>query len=67
MNEKKESTDRLINKLKVLESRIDKLEIVTDEILNEVNSVYKDEVNRLKKKREIIKNQLEEIREISDP
>lgn len=66
MDTQKERTDKLLVKLKVLENRIDQLGLVTNEILNEVNSEYEDQIHQLKKKKETISNQLLEIQKIND-
>ena len=42
-----EEIDRMLNKLHVLESRIQQLKSITDEVLHEVNEKYLQEIKEL--------------------
>jgi DNA-binding SARP family transcriptional activator len=52
MENHKENIDKLVIKLKVLESRIQKLELLTDEVLLDVESEYQQRLIELHQKRE---------------
>ena len=63
MEKSKENIDSIISKLKVLEDRIRKLESLTDGVLSEVNSVYKQQIKELQIKKELIKQKISDIQE----
>ena len=66
MENRKENVDKLIIKLEVLENKIMKLETLTDEVLNDVQSEYKHQIKELKQKKEAAKQQLLKVLEIGD-
>ena len=66
MDERKVRIDNMLNKLKVLDSRIQKLESLTDEVLNEVESTYQQQIKELHLKKEAIQQKLTEIQEAGD-
>ena len=53
----------MLNKLKVLDSRIQKLESLTDDVLSEVKSTYRQHIKELHLKKEAMQQQLTEIQE----
>ncbi len=61
MDKHKVHIDNMVNKLQVLDSRIQKLESLTDEVLNEVESTYKQQIKTLHQKKELIKQKLSDI------
>ena len=63
MEKQKEYLDKMVIKLKVLDNRIQKLESLTDEVLNEVESLYKQKIRNLHLKKEAIKEQILKIQE----
>jgi len=63
LEKSKENIDSIISKLKVLEDRIRKLESLTDGVLSEVNSVYKQQIKELQIKKELIKQKISDIQE----
>ncbi|MCX6244146.1 MAG: hypothetical protein NTU98_05515 [Bacteroidetes bacterium] len=63
MDTRKEHIEKLVIKLKVLESKIQKLESLTDEVLNEVESEYKNQLKELYLKKEEAKHKLVTIQE----
>ena len=63
MEKQKEYLDKMVIKLKVLDNRIQKLESLTDEVLNEVESLYKQKIRDLHLKKEAIKEQILKIQE----
>ncbi len=63
MEKRKEYLDKMVIKLKVLDNRIQKLESLTDEVLNEVEYLYKQKINDLHLKKEAIKEQILKIQE----
>ncbi len=52
MDDRKVHIDNMLNKLKVLDSRIQKLESLTDEVLSEVESTYNQQIRDLHLKKE---------------
>ena len=66
MEERKIRIDKILNKLKALDSRIQKLESLTDEVLNEVESTYKQQIKELHLKKEKIQQKLSDIQETGD-
>ena len=66
MEERKIHIDKILNKLKALDSRIQKLESLTDEVLNEVESTYKQQIKELHLKKETMQQKLSDIQETGD-
>ena len=52
MENRIENIEKMVNKLKVLESKIQHLEAITNEVLNEVNSEYQQQIKELIQKKE---------------
>ena len=63
MDERKTSIDSMVNKLRVLDSRIQKLESLTNEVLSEVESTYNQQINDLHLKKETIQRKLSDIQD----
>jgi len=63
MDKRKVHIDNMLNKLKVLDSRIQKLESLTNEVLSEVESTYKQQINDLHLKKETIQRKLSDIQD----
>jgi len=61
MDDRKVYIDYMLSKLKVLDSRIKKLESLTDEVLSEVESTYRQQIKELHLKKETIKKKLYDI------
>jgi hypothetical protein len=66
MEMRKEQIDKMLIKLKVLESKIQNLETMTDEVLNEVESAYHDQIKVLNQKKEEAQQKLKKIQEMGD-
>lgn len=66
MKNRKENVDKLIIKLEVLENKIQKLEALTDEVLNDVQSEYNHQIKELNQKKEAAKQQLLAIQEADE-
>lgn len=58
--------DQMVIKLKVLDSRIQKLESLTDEVLNEVESTFQQQLKDLSLKKDAIQQKLSDIRDAGD-
>lgn len=56
----------MVNKLKVLESKIRNLEVLTDEVLNEVESAYLRQINELHKKKDVTAQKLSKLQKVID-
>ena len=63
MDDRKTPIDSMVNKLKVLDSRIQKLESLTNEVLSEVESTYNQQINDLHLKKETIQRKLSDIQD----
>ena len=63
MDVRKTSIDSMVNKLRVLDSRIQKLESLTNEVLSEVESTYNQQINDLHLKKETIQRKLSDIQD----
>ncbi len=63
MDKRKVHIDNMLNKLKVLDSRIQKLESLTNEVLSEVESTYNQQINDLHLKKETIQRKLSDIQD----
>ena len=63
MDEHKIQIDTMVNKLKVLDSRIQKLESLADGVLNEVESIYRQQIKELYLKKETIQQKISDIQE----
>jgi hypothetical protein len=66
MENRTEYIDKMVIKLKVLESRIQKLESITDEVLNDVKSEYQQQIKELYQKKEAAQQELLKIKEVGD-
>ncbi len=58
-----EDIDKLVIKLKVLDNKINKLESLANEVVREVDSVFKKKIRELDQKRETILNKLVQIQD----
>ena len=56
----------MVNKLRVLDSRIQKLESLTDDVLSEVESTYRQQIRELHLKKEAMQQKLNEIQDAGD-
>jgi len=63
MDEHKIQIETMVNKLKVLDSRIQKLESLADGVLNEVESIYRQQIKELHLKKETIQQKISDIQE----
>jgi len=63
MDKRKVHIDNMLNKLKVLDSRIQKLESLTNEVLSEVESTYNQQIKDLHLKKETIQRKLSDIQD----
>jgi hypothetical protein len=66
MQNHRENVDKLVIKLKVLESRIQKLELITNEVLHEVESEYQQQLTELHQKREEARQKLQGLKGADD-
>jgi len=66
MEIRKDHIDKLVIKLKVLESRILNLESITDDVMDEVESVYHDQIKELHQKKEEAQQKLKKIQEVEN-
>ncbi len=66
MENRKEDIDKLMYKLKVLDSRIKKLESLTDEVINDVESAYQKRNKELNQKKDAAQKKLLKILETVD-
>jgi hypothetical protein len=66
MDKRQMHINNLVNKLKVLDSRIQKLESLTDEVLSEVESTYRQQIRELHLKKEAIQQKLTDIGDAGD-
>jgi hypothetical protein len=66
MGNHKENIDKLVIKLRVLESRIQKLELITNEVLHDVESEYQEQIKELIHKREAAQQKLLKIIDADD-
>ena len=66
MDKRKVNVDNMVSKLKVLDSRIQKLELLTDEVLSEVESTYQQQIKELNLKKEAIQQKLSDIQDAGD-
>jgi len=63
---RKVQIDDMVIKLKVLDSRIQKLESLTEEVLNEVEYAYQQQIKELHLKKEAIQQKLSDIQDAGD-
>ena len=63
---RKVQIDDMVIKLKVLDSRIQKLESLTEEVLSEVESAYQQQIKELHLKKEAIHQKLSDIQDAGD-
>ena len=63
MDKRKVHIDNMVNKLKVLDNRIQKLESLTEEVLNEVESTYRQQIKELHQKKEAMQQKLSDIQD----
>ena len=66
MEKQKDQVGNLVIKLKVLDSRIQKLESLTEEVLNEVEYAYQQQIKELHLKKEAIQQKLSDIQDAGD-
>jgi hypothetical protein len=66
MENKKEEIEKLVIKLKVLGSRINYLETLTNEVLIEVDSAYHEQIKELQQIKEEAQQKLLKIKEAGD-
>ena len=66
MENQNEDIDKTLIKLKVLDSRIQKLQSIADEVLNEVNEKYQKEIKELYLKKEEAEQKLKLLQEVAD-
>jgi len=66
MENNKEEIEKLVIKLKVLENRIHYLETLTDEVLNELETAYHEQIRELRQKKEEAQQTLLKIEEAKD-
>jgi hypothetical protein len=66
MENRKDYIDKMVIKLKVLDSRIQKLEAITDEVLNDVKSEYRQQLKELNQKKEETQQLLIKIQQAND-
>jgi phosphomevalonate kinase len=66
MENKKEEIEKLVIKLKVLGNRIHYLETLTNEVLIEVESAYREQIKELQQIKEEAQQTLSKIQEVSD-
>ena len=66
MENRKEDIDKLMYKLKVLDSRIKKLESLTDAVLNDVETAYQKRIKELNQKKDAAQKKLLKILETVD-
>ena len=66
MENRIENIEKMVVKLKVLESKIQHLEAITNEVLNEVNSEYQQQINELTQKKEQAQQILLKIQKAGD-
>lgn len=57
----KENIDRLTLRIKVLESRILKLQEISEQVVSELNSEYNQQINELKRNKEVAEEILNKI------
>jgi len=65
MENRNENIERLAIKLKVLESRIQNLEAITDEVVQEVNTEFQQQIKELQQKKEDAQQKLSEMKGLS--
>jgi len=61
MEERKDSIEKMLIKLQVLESKIQKLESMTNDILDEVNTEYRNQITEMILKKESMQQLLSQI------
>ena len=61
MEEQKESIQKMLIKLQVLENKIQKLESMTNDILDEVNTEYRSQIKEMMLKKESMQQLLSQI------
>ncbi len=66
MENRKERIDKMAIKIKVLESKIQKLEEIADEMVYELKSEYQQHIKELYLKKDAAQQELLKIREIGD-
>jgi hypothetical protein len=66
MENRTEYIDKMVIKLKVLESRIQKLESIANEVLDEVKSEYQQQIKELYQKKEAAQLELLKIQETTE-
>lgn len=66
MENRNENTDKLAIKLKVLESKIQKLSEITDQVMNEVDTEYRRQIEELQRKKEAIQVKMNKLSQIKE-
>jgi RNA-binding protein YhbY len=66
MENRKEHLDKMAIKIKVLESKIQKLEEIADEVVNELKAEYQQHIKELYLKKDAARQELLKIKEIGD-
>ena len=61
MENHKENIDRIVHKIKVLESRIQRLQEIAEQVVDELNTEYNQQINELNGKKEAAQEVLNEI------
>ena len=61
MENHKENIDRIVLKIKVLESRIQRLQEIAEQVVDELNTEYNQQINELNGKKEAAQEVLNEI------
>jgi hypothetical protein len=56
----------MVNKLKVLDSRIQQIESIAEEVLNDVRSEYQQQIKELYQKKEVAQQELLKIQETTE-
>lgn len=66
MDDRIVSIDSLLNKLTVLDNRIQKLESLTQEVMDEIEFTYQQQIKDLYLKKEAAQQKLKDIQGLSD-
>ena len=66
LQKRKVQIDDMVIKLAVLDSRIQKLQSLTEEVLNEVESAYQQQIKELHLKKEAIQQKLSDIQDAGE-
>lgn len=66
MDDRIVSIDKLVNKLTVLDNRIQKLESLTQEVMDEIEFTFQQQIKDLYLKKEAAQQKLKDIQGLSD-